>query len=366
MDEPPLYRRISSAVRQEILSGTLRPGDRLPPLREMTRKWNCTPGTVQHAYQDLVADGLAETRPGKGTFVAGGAAVNRAAPLQRAELVHRAEAFLLEAITVGHSLDEIEVAVRMAFDRWRVVQPAPVQASPANLIRFSGSHDPAVAWLAEHFPQSHPGYHLQLSFTGSLGGLIALAEGKADLAGSHLLDAPTNTYNLPFVRRLLPGQTVALIHLAYRRLGLILPAGNPQKISGLADLTRPRLRFINRQPGSGTRVWLDAALHQMGKDPANINGYQNEALSHSEVARAVAEGTADCGFGLETSAIAYQLDFVFLTREEYHLVIPQTQLVRPAVAALLEWLAQSDIKHAIAALGGYDTSNTGDLQIIEP
>ncbi|HWR64983.1 MAG TPA: substrate-binding domain-containing protein [Bellilinea sp.] len=366
MDETPLYQRISAAIRQEILDGKLLPGQRLPPLREVTRRWNCTPGTVQRAYRDLADRGLALSRPGKGTYVAGGAPLEQATPLRRASLVHRAEAFLLEALTAGHSTDEIEQAVRMALDHWRVVQPNPVEAAPENTIRFSGSHDPAVSWLAEHFSQVQAGGKLVPQFTGSLGGLIALAEGKADVAGAHLWDESSDSYNAPFVRRLLPGQRAALVHLAYRRLGLILPAGNPYGLRQLSDLTMPGLRFINRQPGSGTRVWLDAALRKAGVDSNQINGYAREVLSHSEVARAVAEGSADCGFGLETSALAYQLDFVFVTREEYHLVIPSQQLGRAVVTALIEWLAEPTVKSAIAALGGYDTTRSGRMEMIEP
>ena len=366
MDETHLYHRISAAIRQEILDGRLLPGERLPSVRELTRRWDCTAGTIQHAYRDLAASGLVISRPGKGTFVAGGLPLERAAPLRRAGLVHRAEAFLLEALTAGHSTDEIEQAVRMALDRWRVVQPDRREPVQADTIRFYGSHDPAVAWLADHFPEGQPGSQLVPRFTGSLGGLIALSEGKADLAGCHLWDEQSDTYNVPFVRRLLPGQPVALVHLAYRCLGLILPAGNPQKIQRLADLARKPLRFINRQPGSGTRVWLDAALRKEGVDSSAIDGYQQEVLSHSAVARSVAEGAADCGFGLETSALAYKLDFVFLTREEYQLVIPQNQLERPVMRTFLKWLSEPVVKAAISALGGYDTARTGSMEILKP
>jgi molybdate-binding protein len=156
------------------------------------------------------------------------------------------------------------------------------------------------------------------------------------------------------------------VHLAYRCLGLILPAGNPQKIQRLADLARKPLRFINRQPGSGTRVWLDAALRKEGVDSSAIDGYQQEVLSHSAVARSVAEGAADCGFGLETSALAYKLDFVFLTREEYQLVIPQNQLERPVMRTFLKWLSEPVVNAAISALGGYDTARTGSMEILKP
>ncbi len=191
--------------------------------------------------------------------------------MRRAMLVHRAEAFLLEVLTGGYSLDEVERAVHQAMDRWRLLEqePAPVDAAQ---VRFAGSHDLAVTWLAGHFSEIVPGYSLDLNFSGSLGGLIALAGGQADLAGCHLWDDETDTYNLPFVRRLLPGKRVALATLAHRRLGLIVPGGNPAGIQGLADLARPGVRFVNRQPGSGTRVWLDVALKKAGLASSRFRG----------------------------------------------------------------------------------------------
>lgn len=365
MEETHLYDRISKAIRQEILDGGIQPGQRLPSVREMTLKWNCSPGTIQRAYHDLAASGLIQSRPGKGSFVVGGPILDQATPLRRAGLVHRAEAFLLEALTAGHTPQEIEQAVFIALDRWRAVQPDSVTASPVDTIRFSGSHDPAVAWLAGHFSEVNPAYQLQVQFCGSLGGLISLTEGKSDIAGCHLWDEESDSYNEPFVRRLLPGQKVGLIHLAYRRLGLILAAGNPLTLRDLNGLTRSNIRFINRQPGSGTRVWLDAHLRRSGIDPAAIHGYRLEVHSHSAVAQAVAENTADCGFGLETSALAYKLDFQFLTREEYNLVIPLAQMERPVVIALVEWLKTPQVKSALTTLGGYETTRTGEIDIIE-
>lgn len=365
MDEAHLYDRISETIRQQIMDGTIRPGERLPSVRELTLKWNCSPGTIQRALRDLADSGLIESRPGKGSFVVGGPILDQAAPLRQAGLVHRAEAFLLEALTAGHTPEEIEQALFIALDRWRVVRPGSAAVSPINTIHFSGSHDPAVAWLAGHFMEADPAYQLQPQFCGSLGGLISLAEGKSDIAGCHLWDGESDTYNAPFVRRLLPGQKVALVHLAYRRLGLILAAGNPLHIHDLVDLTQPKIKFINRQPGSGTRVWLDAQLHRRGIDPNNINGYRLEVQSHSAVAQAVAENLANCGFGLETSALAYKLDFQFLTREEYHLVIPLPQLERPVVKDLLEWLASPEVKAAISSMGGYETTRSGEVEFID-
>jgi putative molybdopterin biosynthesis protein len=360
MSKDYLYRQIAETIRSQIMQGELRPGDRLPSVREMTARWDCTVGTVQHAYQELVRQGLVTSRAGQGTHVAAKPPQHSETPMRRATLIHRAESFLLEVLTAGYAPAEVEEAVRQALDRWRVViqQDAP-PGGPE--LRFSGSHDLAVAWIGSHFGEIAPGYSLQLGFTGSLGGLIALAEGKADLAGCHLWDEETDTYNAPFVRRLLPGRRVALLTLAHRRVGFILLPGNPAQVQTLSGLLSPGLRFVNRQSGSGTRVWLDAALRRADIPPHAILGYDDEKMTHSDVALAVAEGRADVGLGLEAAAHPYGLDFVPLLQERYDLVIPEENLDLPPVEALAAWLPGKAAQQAISVLAGYDVSATGKL-----
>ncbi len=361
MDEPFLYQKIAETVRQDILVGKLKPGERLPSVREMALNWNCTLGTAQRAYGKLAQQGLILSRSGQGTHVVEKPSMHDDTPLRRASLVHRAEAFLLEALTAGFSPTEVEAALRLALDHWRVsiIEPVP---SPENILRFIGSHDMALTWIAAHFFEITDQCTLELNFSGSLGGLIALAEGKADLAGCHLWDEETDTYNVPFIRRILPGKRVALLTLAYRSLGLIVAAGNPAKVTGLSDLTRPELHFVNRQTGSGTRVWLDAALHRASILPSVINGYDHALITHSEVARTVAEARADVGFGLQSAARAFGLDCILLVRERYDLVIPEGIFSLPAISSLIEWLNTLQARQAIAALEGYDVEPTGRIE----
>jgi putative molybdopterin biosynthesis protein len=365
MDEPHLYQKIAASIRQGVLDGSLKPGDRLPSVREMAARWDCTIGTVQHAYQELAQHGLINSRTGRGTRIVDKLPEQDDAPLRKANLIHRAEAFLLEVLTAGYTPNEVEGAIQMALDRWRTVASEPNLPS-GKLLRFAGSHDLAVTWLATHFVEIAPDYNLQLNFNGSLGGLIALAEGKADLAGCHLWDKQSDEYNLPFVRRILPGRRVALITLAHRRLGLILPAGNPAIVHSLQDLTRPELRFANRQSGAGTRVWLDANLRRLGIPPNQIRGYENVVLTHSDLARAIAEGQADLGLGLEASARAFGLEFIFQVSERYDLVVPADCIDHPGIAALRDWLAGGAARSAIAKLAGYDTHHTGRIMWVEP
>lgn len=363
MEESPLYHQIADEIRRDILNGKLQPGDRLPSVRQLALKWDCTPGTIQRAYQDLSRQGLIVSRPGQGTRVVDRLPARDDTPMRRAALIHRAENFLLEVLTAGYDLPEVESAVQEAMERWRALAQAPA-AHPEQTVRYAGSHDLAVNWLAAHFPEIAPGYSLQLQFTGSLGGLIALAENEADIAGSHLWDAESDSYNVPYVQRLLPGRRVAMVTLAHRRLGWILPQGNPSGIQNVEDIARVGACFVNRQPGSGTRVWLDAALQAAGIRPEEITGYEDERMTHSDVARAVAEGQADAGFGLEAAAHTYGLDFVLAVRERYDLVIPAEKIERPALSALVSWLGSETARRTFASVGGYDVQETGQVRWI--
>jgi len=355
-----LYQQIAQVIRQQILNQTLQPGNRLPSVREMAVEWDCTIGTIQRAYEELARQELVVSRPGQGTHVAAAIPAGQAEPLRRAALVHRAEAFLLEVLTAGYAPEEVEQAVRLALDRWRSVSHQ-VSEWPEQSLHFAGSHDPALSYITTHFDQVAPNYTPQLTFTGSLGGLIALAEGEADLAGAHLWDEESDTYNIAFVRRLLPGRRVALLTLAHRRLGLIVAPLNPRGISGLADLARPELRFINRQSGAGTRVWLDAQLRHLGVTPEQISDYGREVQTHSEMARGIAEGRADVGLGIEAAALMYGLGFIPLTTERYDLVIPAEVWSRSPVQALALWLTGPEAQQNILALGGYDIHETGKV-----
>jgi molybdate-binding protein/DNA-binding transcriptional regulator YhcF (GntR family) len=360
MDEIPLYQQIAESIRREILEGRLKAGDRLPSVRELTRNWGCTPGTVQRAYQELSRQGLLISRAGQGTTVSGSPAEMRAqSPLRKALLVNHCEAFLLEMLTGGYELAEIQQALGIAMDRWRSegVEAAPNQT---KTLRFSGSHDLALVWMDGRMDEIAPDLHLEIAFTGSLGGLMALAEGRADLAGCHLWDEESDSYNLPFVRRLLPGKRVAVVRLVRRRLGLLVPPGNPKGIFGVADLMQPGLRFANRQPGSGTRVWLDAQLARLRIDSQAIDGYQQVHLTHSSVARAVAEGKVDAGLGLEAAAKAMALDFVFLIQECYDLVMPETVYAMDGMQGWIEWLKSEAGRAEINTLPGYDSTGSGE------
>ena len=364
MDKSVLYQQIAESIRHQIMEGDLKPNDRLPTVREMAETWRCTQGTVQRAYNELAREGLVISRPGQGTHIIETLSKESGSILRRAALINHAESFLLESLTAGYAPADVELALRLALDRWRAISREPSRPQGSDL-RFAGSHDPAVALLASHYHNLVPDGILHLVFSGSLDGLMALARGEADLAGCHLWDAETDTYNIPFVRRLLPGQQVVLLTVAHRRLGLIVPKGNPARISKLDDVVNTRLRFATRQRGTGTRIWLDEHLHRLGLTFQQTTTFGDEKRTHYQVAQAITEREADAGIGVEAAALAYGLDFIYLTRERYDLIVAQTNWGHPSVQAIYRWLSTKQVKNAIEELGGYDISETGRIEKIE-
>jgi len=227
-----------------------------------------------------------------------------------------------------------------------------------------GSHDLALDLLAQFLAERYEGLRLVSANVGSLGGLVALRRGEAHLAGTHLLDPETGQYNTAYVRRYLLGQTVALVTLAGREQGWLVPRGNPLGLSGWADAARRDVRLVNRQRGAGTRVLLDYQLGQLGIAPAAVRGYEREEYTHLAVAAAVASGAADAGLGIQAAARALRLDFVPLAHEPYELAISQVVYESDRLRPLLDLLADDAFRAAVAAMPGYDTTPMGTTRLI--
>jgi putative molybdopterin biosynthesis protein len=229
------------------------------------------------------------------------------------------------------------------------------EAAGRPAVILSGSHDLAVELLAQELAA-----HLNLLTlpVGSLDGLVALRQGLCHLSGAHLYDAATGEYNTSFVRHLFPDRATELITLAHREQGLLLAPGNPKRIRGLADLARPEVTFVNRQRGSGTRLWLDNELHRLGIPADQIHGYAREVRTHTECARLVQQGLADAAVGLHAAAGQHGLDFIPFFFERYDLILPREQA--EALHPLLDTLQTGAFRREVAGLVGYDTAHTGE------
>lgn len=225
-----------------------------------------------------------------------------------------------------------------------------------------GSHDSCMDLLGNALRRRHPGLSLSSAHVGSMGGLMALKKGEAHVAPTHMLDEETGEYNMPFIRRFLPDRDIVLVNLVHRTQGLMVLPGNPKGITGLADLARQDVAFINRQRGAGTRMLLDMKLSALGIAPDTVTGYAREEYTHMAVASAVSTGLADTGLGVLSAARALGLDFIPVTGERYDLAIPVEHLHIPMVAALLEVIRDdAGFRSALEALGGYGLELTGRI-----
>ena len=224
----------------------------------------------------------------------------------------------------------------------------------------AASHDLALAALRESLP-SAAGVRLDLRFVGSLDALQQFAEGRVDLAGFHVpLGRHAPGEPAPF-RRLLKTRRDRLIRFVAREQGFMLPHGNPARVHAFGDLVRKRLRFVNRQRGSGTRLLIDRLLAEEGVDAAALSGYGREEFTHAAVAATVASGAADAGFGLRAAAVEQGLAFVPRTRERYYLALHARALATPAVARLMEALEGPLLARIVGRLPGYRSDRPGTV-----
>jgi molybdate transport repressor ModE-like protein len=246
----------------------------------------------------------------------------------------------------------------LAADLERDINEALASARP--VIYTHASHDLVLGRVRDLFNQENPS-KLDLHFCGSLDALASLCRGTCDIAGFHLPSGMAGMGLLKKYSRFLKPRVQKLVHFATRCQGIMVAPSNPHVIQRLADLTRREVRFVNRQPGSGTRLLLDELLGHHGIDSARISGYEVEEFTHAAVAATVASGLADAGFGIKAAAHQFGLQFIPIINERYFLTCHQDMLSRPETNALLDMLRGGGFKALIAQYPGYDGTHSGDV-----
>jgi putative molybdopterin biosynthesis protein len=254
---------------------------------------------------------------------------------------------------------------RKLIDSWieqSAVQPQSreLRQKQPPVLLAAGSDDPSLGILRELFEQQTKPASFFLNPVGSSGGLAALRDGVVDLATSHILDPANGEYNLTFVKNFL-GAKAVLVQLFHRQLGLLVAPGNPLKLRALGDLARRQVRIINRQAGSGTRLYLDQALARLKISPRKLNGYATEVATHVEVGLRVLRGEVDAGLATMTTARMLGLDFIPLARERFDAVIPQARFFSPGVQALLSVVGSREFRDRLETMGGYDSAESGRI-----
>jgi putative molybdopterin biosynthesis protein len=230
-----------------------------------------------------------------------------------------------------------------------------------NTIVITGSHDNTLDLLSDQIKMNNALLSMSSSHVGSMGGLMAIKRGTCHMAGAHLLDAQDGSYNVSYIKKYLPSMKVWVIHLVKREQGLIVPKNNPKQIQSVMDLVDSGHVFINRQPGSGTRILFDYQLSRLGVSPDAIAGYPNDEYTHMSVAAAVLSGRADAGLGIMAAARALDLDFIPVVTENYDLVIPDDFYQTTPVQTVLETIESASFLDRVNALGGYHTQETGTV-----
>ncbi len=225
-----------------------------------------------------------------------------------------------------------------------------------------GSHDNILDLLANLLHTQPPITRISSAHVGSMGGIMAIRRGEAHLAGCHLLDEKTGEYNQSFIKRFLDKVPLRLINLCYREQGLIVPKGNPLKITGFEDIASKNHSFINRQGGAGTRLLADKLLRELDISPNKIRGYDHEEYTHMSIAAAVASGSVDTGLGIRAAATALQLDFVPITEERYDLIVPEKFMDDEKVLKVLDLMKTNvSFQKKVLALGGYNLRDCGKV-----
>lgn len=231
----------------------------------------------------------------------------------------------------------------------------------AHVLTLYASHDDALPRLREH--AATEGLHLDIRFCGSVDAIRALNEGRCTLAGFHTQSQPTETSHTAHAYKdLLKPGLHKIIGFASRCQGLITAVGNPLKLQSLADVARTQARFVQRSPGTGTRVLLDDLLAQEALTIQDLNNWPDEEPSHTALAEAIASGRCDVGLGIESTAHARGLGFVPLVQEQFHLVCLKSALDTPATLALRHVLQDPTWSEVLKGLAGYNAHDGGQVQ----
>jgi len=256
----------------------------------------------------------------------------RPAPLGARLLAARAEAERL----VSGARDVLDVPVGRA--QSSAVRPG---------LRIAASHDLVLAQLRDAWARR---YGIAIAFQGSEDAIERYLAGRADVVGFHG-GAETGVHGSRGAR--LDPSRDTILPFVERTQGLILPRGNPSRVRSLADVAERGLRYVNRQPGSGTRLSIERLLARSRVDPASILGWTREEFTHAAVAATVASGAADAGFGIQAAASQLGLAFVPLLRERYAFAFRRDMRDDARVRAFRRLIASDAVARVVAPLPGY-------------
>lgn len=234
-----------------------------------------------------------------------------------------------------------------------VVRYFGARSYSANII---GSHCPLLQYLIEKVSAEHS---VRVVNVGSAAGLEALKIGVADAAGMHMLDPETGEYNVPIITK--QGLRDVIIVRGYLREQGFVYNRKLGKIEGFAEIAEKGLRFVNRNPGSGTRILTEQLIAREAKSLGiapnklreKIRGYTFEAKTHEAVGYLVSQGLADVGVAVRYVAEKYGLAFTKIRDERYDLVLRKESLDKPVIRSLLKLFRRDNLEKFVTEFPGY-------------
>src|SRR5215831_9845413 len=138
-----------------------------------------------------------------------------------------------------------------------------------SIIRVHASHGFAVSKLRELLIREK-GLELDLRYVSNQNSLVSLAHDGCDLAGLHLPQGDLRKRSIDAIKNWLSLGTHRVIGFVTREMGLMVKRGNPLRITSIGHLLEPAVRFVNRDPESGTRLLFDQILLQHNIDSSRI------------------------------------------------------------------------------------------------
>jgi len=115
----PIYRQIIQHIRRSVILGHLKLGEQLPAVRVLAESLVVNPNTVARAYQELIRDGLLESRSGVGVFVAEKARQIFSDTERQRRLAHAVEQLLHEALLLDIPLPDVRASLE---EQWKILQ----------------------------------------------------------------------------------------------------------------------------------------------------------------------------------------------------------------------------------------------------
>jgi len=278
------------------------------------------------------------------------------------ELRNRGE---LAGYTVGRKLRftaaDVQRYVDSQHDR-SVVEDTERKANSQGTFVVN-STEAAVDVLANYLVQMD--IEMVRSYQTGYEGLIGMYRETVDITSAHLWDGDADNYNATYVKRLIPGVSCVLIHIASRMQGFIVPMGNPKGMRLWTDLLRPGIRMANHLKGSGSRILLDEQLRLLKVDPSSIAGYDDEISSPILLAGRVARKQLDVVVGTEKMAQQVEgAQFIPVHRERLDLVVRESDLDTLPVRALLNVMESGLLQADVSGFIGFDTSGTGRITML--